>query len=164
MFFWIHFYNKKLLTDWPERIHVSILVFLDSLLQHMPVPPSQHVDHLFQSLFFWIHFYNQVVLHVVYVRHIPFQSLFFWIHFYNRSGCRESSCTYGFQSLFFWIHFYNSTTMSKHIPLDMFQSLFFWIHFYNFVMSLPRFLPLSMVSILVFLDSLLQRQQSHKYF
>ena len=64
-----------------------------------------------------------------------------------------------FQSLFFWIHFYNYFYKRRAIkPSQKFQSLFFWIHFYN-----PRggryHASVRVVSILVFLDSLLQPEQ-----
>ena len=58
LFFWIHFYNPAERVGFLSRIKVSILVFLDSLLQR-----NEGIKFLvrlaqFQSLFFWIHFYN----------------------------------------------------------------------------------------------------------
>ena len=83
LFFWIHFYNPEaaavaltattgfnpcfsgftsttgLRSGRSRRCgEVSILVFLDSLLQLVAALPSSAANLMFQSLFFWIHFYN----------------------------------------------------------------------------------------------------------
>ena len=165
-----------------STIYVSILVFLDSLLQRRIQVDAECVETMFQSLFFWIHFYNapqrrdcrtgEEVSILVFldsllqhwdhqdgpVRVFMFQSLFFWIHFYNRGIGETVRCALPmFQSLFFWIHFYNQP-MKPVVAARRreFQSLFFWIHFYNGAQPRQRG-QLHAVSILVFLDSLLQR-------
>ena len=140
-----------------ETEPVSILVFLDSLLQPSRLPTDKGAAFVFQSLFFWIHFYNRRRITSIGNRfecfnpcfsgftsttHIgirdrillfAFQSLFFWIHFYNTTDdALLRFCLPMFQSLFFWIHFYNPAQMSMLLLLLLqFQSLFFWIHFYN---------------------------------
>ena len=107
LFFWIHFYNLDTATPGLSAPRVSILVFLDSLLQLVDVALGVFDDAVFQSLFFWIHFYNKrgpahrnrhrsvsiLVFLDSLLQHAPrergrltqaeFQSLFFWIHFYN---------------------------------------------------------------------------------
>ena len=131
MFFWIHFYNFPCGGFVAFNLHVSILVFLDSLLQHSKIVVLTSSPDLFQSLFFWIHFYNNAERNPQTYEDIVFQSLFFWIHFYNQAKIRYVECVNEFQSLFFWIHFYNDTDREADNHPAMFQSLFFWIHFYN---------------------------------
>ena len=155
LFFWIHFYNLDEFERKSAAIDVSILVFLDSLLQLLFRHHKFFLGLRFQSLFFWIHFYN-LSLWIMGAEMFKFQSLFFWIHFYNECESEDEALEILFQSLFFWIHFYNtryptrkarciprfnpcfsgftSTTeviMSDPRPVNLFQSLFFWIHFYN---------------------------------
>ena len=185
LFFWIHFYNHLDCADPLASYHVSILVFLDSLLQLKMAEEAalcaqvsilvfldsllQLVNRatwarallLFQSLFFWIHFYNRCKLLSSSAPIIQFQSLFFWIHFYNLWGFAEGVFDTEFQSLFFWIHFYNLEPSRRGAPISRFQSLFFWIHFYNHLDCAD---PLASyhVSILVFLDSLLQLKMAEE--
>ena len=212
LFFWIHFYNLKatstipqhlfsfnpcfsgftsttaLATAWtPPELEVSILVFLDSLLQRDGRTFYEDVAP-FQSLFFWIHFYNHTEQYNASAS-TWFQSLFFLDSLLQLGDGRTFyEDVAPFQSLFFWIHFYNARWCWCWPPPPWFQSLFFWIHFYNpgaawpttafcacfnpcfsgFTSTTLALTPPSRaeyrVSILVFLDSLLQRQQSHKYF
>ena len=107
LFFWIHFYNAQVAQQRIGPRDVSILVFLDSLLQPFFCVRSER-NFRFQSLFFWIHFYN-FFRFVCTQKNRLFQSLFFWIHFYNYIPIQSKKVRFrGFQSLFFWIHFYNS--------------------------------------------------------
>ena len=66
-----------------DQIKVSILVFLDSLLQQNSNSAIVASANKFQSLFFWIHFYNTTAPTTLSSGRCRFQSLFFWIHFYN---------------------------------------------------------------------------------
>ena len=66
---------------------VSILVFLDSLLQPEYDDVAEWDVQVFQSLFFWIHFYNEKISLPSWTTFL-FQSLFFWIHFYNSPSIR----------------------------------------------------------------------------
>ena len=59
LFFWIHFYNGAEATFEGSLSLVSILVFLDSLLQLFEEVIMRVEGVVFQSLFFWIHFYNR---------------------------------------------------------------------------------------------------------
>ena len=60
LFFWIHFYNRVAIIRIRSVDLVSILVFLDSLLQRASGRCDPAAKTWFQSLFFWIHFYNLV--------------------------------------------------------------------------------------------------------
>ena len=111
---------------------VSILVFLDSLLQLCGRVPAAATISLFQSLFFWIHFYNQSTT----LTRASFRSGF-------------NPCFSGFTSTTVSRHrlthierssfnpcFSGFTSTTSRISSSQscqsgFQSLFFWIHFYN---------------------------------
>ena len=148
--------------------HVSILVFLDSLLQRLTVGLLPLTPTWFQSLFFWIHFYNANWMSMMADSPL-FQSLFFWIHFYNWANAPAAAlvaegfnpCFSGFTSTTLpddvWAMphtcfnpcfsgFTSTTTGCGGLysrPIG-FQSLFFWIHFYNFLRKSPsRLLPIS---------------------
>ena len=155
LFFWIHFYNPAAASCSPS--------------------PSK-----FQSLFFWIHFYNSsssrpsstkrrsfnpcfsgftsTTLAAVdeIAVHSAFQSLFFWIHFYNLASAESSRpCAEGFNPCFSGFTSTTEDVMQHVVDFLGFQSLFFWIHFYNAGGASARRRGFD-VSILVFLDSLLQ--------
>ena len=119
--------------------------------------PGGVISREVSILVFWIHFYNSPGSMSCKTGPTCFQSLFFWIHFYNSFPGDCNYQTTRFQSLFFWIHFYNCRTGCRSSPAwTRFQSLFFWIHFYNLVHRRDRAEHWPKVSILVFLDSLLQ--------
>ena len=58
LFFWIHFYNKGLTRRRGPNKIVSILVFLDSLLQPDQYTGWRQAQDMVSILVFWIHFYN----------------------------------------------------------------------------------------------------------
>ena len=157
LFFWIHFYNQDALDVVLGLRRVSILVFLDSLLQRRLRGAAHQSLSAFQSLFFWIHFYNPTKCGVRGWNIACFQSLFFWIHFYNILGperCRRR--TSAFQSLFFWIHFYNGEIPTRSGK----RRRRFNPCFSGFTSTTGSNVRMQLdldVSILVFLDSLLQR-------
>ena len=185
LFFWIHFYNSRSSqTERSTPNEVSILVFLDSLLQPSTTSGRSCISGMpctFQSLFFWIHFYNSKRRVGRTGIPIAFQSLFFWIHFYNDKRLAATECALAVSILVFLDSLLQlgRLLIAPHLSLQ-FQSLFFWIHFYNpsrpptkprslgrfnpcfsgftstTAPSAPRSAPAPPVSILVFLDSLLQ--------
>ena len=110
--FWIHFYNNDAQTKAKRsRYTVSILVFLDSLLQRRHRLGKATIKIRFQSLFFWIHFYNGFSGFGHYTT--SFVSILVFLDSLLQHA-RVSAGSPGlsrFQSLFFWIHFYNPTTV-----------------------------------------------------
>ena len=160
LFFWIHFYNHRLTACCRRCKYVSILVFLDSLLQ-----PGRYM-HMFgamecfnpcfsgftsTTMGCWVS--SQILA--------QFQSLFFWIHFYNAppsSGRRHSRKT--FQSLFFLDSLLQPRDQVQKSAYPIVSILVFLDSLLQQYTQTIEALGLGRVSILVFLDSLLQPSMS----
>ena len=166
LFFWIHFYNPGIALPELYQVNVSILVFLDSLLQRIPLvsslPPDLRFNPCFsgftsttrpgdrcrgrsgafQSLFFWIHFYNGAAIIAIRRPYSGFNPCFSGFTSTTFDGNLSSTDTELVSILVFLDSLLQLVFAGEKATVALgFQSLFFWIHFYNPTYDPCIFLP-----------------------
>ena len=106
MFFWIHFYNQPIAWGGTDPPAVSILVFLDSLLQRYLRGREDAVEQVSILVFLDSLLQhcesNDEALEILVSILVFLDSLL-----QLESSAANTGATDMFQSLFFWIHFYN---------------------------------------------------------
>ena len=139
-------------------INVSILIFMEHLLQLESDSVLHQSSFRFQSLFLWniyfnlMHTQNQGIIEGVSI-------LIFMEHLLQlKTAYPTFYKNYRFQSLFLWNIYFNPSSSGSSIFLAFsFQSLFLWNIYFNQIQSYLEVLFVFHVSILIFMEHLLQQ-------
>ncbi len=130
LFLWMCFLNRSNVIDNSTNVRVSILVFVDVLLESS-THTREREKYMFQSLFLWMCFLNLQKSCILSTLFFQFQSLFLWMCFLNFMRKCYPRQQNEFQSLFLWMCFLNFQFGFCQVIHLGFQSLFLWMCFLN---------------------------------